>query len=704
MDPANRTDPLLADLMPTSSNLDHGVPLQAHESSQTQPNTLATSHDSNSTGQKRRRGAGRVGMSYARKRAVTACQHCRARKTKCDNQRPTCGFCASSDLDCQYEDRKDHSSFDPASLEMLDRLNRILEVQDNMLTVVETINMGMVRQSSPQASPATCMPSMSIPTTSPSASYPSNGIDLESQLPNEQVSIPSVHMIPDSILGWPIFEGRYPGKCLQEALFASARSCADNDEQTINDTLRHHSSKARAKYGFQEYEVAGLIQRFIDLVHIKNPILDEGMLKRMANRVVEDGLTWDGSSCLVLLACALGAIASPFRDAYEQATLDPQKYRNLPSLLSRSNMDKAEDYYALAQRRLGLLNQSMLACQCYFISGVYLMYSFQPLKAFQNFHQASIPYQIYSKSVPECTEDSKDNKLKQRLFWSCLKSECEILSEIELPQSGVAHLGYIHTFPQPPDSNSTDWGSTQTSAIITSSEVPLTASTTSPTYHSNPDDSLRREQQQSWFYYLSEIALRRIGNRVLNYFYQDGHESWAETSLRPITQAANEFLRQLDQWYACLPSSVRYNEENRSEIPSEELPYMLRTRALEIRSWILRPFLFQAIHSSTDSPYQITIRPWVDEAIRCCIQLIEANSLRHLHHGTWYTIRLSTTSALLLCASAKGGLAPNGWLQTVQLAIETLQFWENEGSGDSYKARLVLQELMDEFINSEYVT
>lgn len=38
----------------------------------------------------------------AHTRAVTACQTCRNRKTKCDNQRPTCGYCAKTGGSCSY--------------------------------------------------------------------------------------------------------------------------------------------------------------------------------------------------------------------------------------------------------------------------------------------------------------------------------------------------------------------------------------------------------------------------------------------------------------------------------------------------------------------------------------------------------------------------------------------------------------------------
>lgn len=41
---------------------------------------------------------------YPRKRALQACQICRTRKTKCDNERPTCGSCNAMGVECSYND------------------------------------------------------------------------------------------------------------------------------------------------------------------------------------------------------------------------------------------------------------------------------------------------------------------------------------------------------------------------------------------------------------------------------------------------------------------------------------------------------------------------------------------------------------------------------------------------------------------------
>src|SRR5271163_1979186 len=41
---------------------------------------------------------------YPRRSALQACQICRARKTKCDNERPTCGSCEALGVECSYNE------------------------------------------------------------------------------------------------------------------------------------------------------------------------------------------------------------------------------------------------------------------------------------------------------------------------------------------------------------------------------------------------------------------------------------------------------------------------------------------------------------------------------------------------------------------------------------------------------------------------
>ena len=55
-----------------------------------------------------------------------------------------------------------------------------------------------------------------------------------------------------------------------------------------------------SRHGVQDHLFLPLCRKFLDLVHIRTPILDEDELMRYAKRDLEHGVQWDGPSCLVV--------------------------------------------------------------------------------------------------------------------------------------------------------------------------------------------------------------------------------------------------------------------------------------------------------------------------------------------------------------------------------------------------------------------
>lgn len=78
-----------------------------------------------------------------------------------------------------------------------------------------------------------------------------------------------------------------------------------------------------------------------------------------------------------------------------------------------------------------------------------------------------------------------------------------------------------------------------------------------------PDDKavteISQQQQQSWFYYLTEITLRRISNRIVNALYASDYRFWTEDDLPTKLQAAEDFDKQLQDW-CVLPTYLQIND------------------------------------------------------------------------------------------------------------------------------------------------
>ena len=444
--------------------------------------------------------------------------------------------------------------------------------------------------------------------------------------------------------------------------------------------------------------IPALVDSFLQNVHTKNPVLDVDTLIVKSREASISGLGYDAHSCIILLACALGCIAKPFNDVLATARVATPR-----------ELQMGEQCFVLACRRLGLLKQTVLAAQCHFFAGVYLMYTLRPMLSWQHFHQASTTYQLYLKTNGRLLEHMtiiehghhllqpgsgafrKQARLEQRLYWSCFKSEAEFRVELPLPQSELADYEFPKLFPSPPSPPSPN---------------PYNPLDNTPTGEPSPHGlSVTAEQQaesvrqtESWYYYLTEVALRRIGNRIINTFFTGGRESWM--FIEPYLDIAVEFEAQVSSWYANLPPAMQRYETNytiraprretgngvATDHVSRELSWATENRLLEMRSWLYQPFLYYLVHGKpTPPPHQRIASPvsyssnnqsfglspetatvyWnmIQRGIECNLSILETRTVTHRHHGLWYDLRASVCASLILLAVVRAGysdLVPGG--------------------------------------------
>lgn len=57
------------------------------------------------------------------------------------------------------------------------------------------------------------------------------------------------------------------------------------------------------------------------------------------------------------------------------------------------------------------------------------------------------------------------------------------------------------------------------------------------------------EFEEGWYYYLADIAARRILQRVMSSSYSAGESVWLDTPLQDLLHTAEELDRQLLEWY-----------------------------------------------------------------------------------------------------------------------------------------------------------
>ncbi|CAG8934760.1 unnamed protein product [Penicillium salamii] len=559
----------------------------------------------------------------------------------------------------------------------------------------------------------------------------------------DYLQIPASRCSADTVLTWPIFGGRFRESFLITTLFQYSHGAAEEragDAWAVPDGLRFTPDE----------QIPTLVDRFIQNVHTKNPILDLEALIRSGRHAAEIGLQWDAQSCLVLLTCALGSISQPFTFSTQGPhTASPfpdpsEPTAGIPKSTSATQLREGEAFFTLACRRIGLLRYSVIGAQCHFFAGglwlhvfcLYLMYTFRPLSAWNHFYQASTFYRLRLRLIhglddsayeyeADHQEASVARRLEQSLYWSCFKSEVEIRVELPLPQSAIAEYEYPALFPTPPTlpdnypnsgddlGDGTDPGAAPWSLNTERSNIP-------PRGIYNHITNLF-DEQQSWYYYLTEVALRRIGNRVLNAFYREEPSAWS--NIKPFISIAFEFESQINAWLANLPPAMRFyevdsgfagsrqgNTADLRESISLELSWAVSNRFLEIRLWLYQPFLYFAVHrastdtepaSLTDDEYNI-VQGFVESGLNCCMKILQARCLRHRHHGIWFDLRALVTASLVFIALARSGnvnlpnIHPDGLRSHLTPTLEALDYWEDEAP-DIKKARATLDDLLRDF-------
>ncbi|GLA66474.1 hypothetical protein AtubIFM54640_009052 [Aspergillus tubingensis] len=567
----------------------------------------------------------REARAFTRKRAVAACRVCRSRKIKCDNARPTCSSCQISESHCVYQDHVDFSKFDPATIAILDRLTEIQQSLNSITTEGVTA---------------------ALPLKGPPNQYTA---ELSPQMPqNVSLKIPAARICPDAILSWPIF---------QEVRL----------QTTLNSlTLAEHD------YGLEEVAntdvnlalIPDLIDRFLQFVHVKNPVVDTVVLRQSAVRVEVGESSRKAHSCLVFLACALGCLAGPLR--YDDRSAERDDH-------AESLHATGEQFYQKALESLSLPGDRILTTQCWFLSGVYQMYKLNAARAWIDFSRASAILSLHMRhreaAVGNYSNGGHLDPAELSLYWTCWKSECDLRAELDIPDSILCEFNVSDGYPIP------------SSVSSTRSEAVLSGTPTD-------SEDLSHLWKLSTYYYLSDVAFMRVEAQILNFMYSTNDLQWSPANLSYMCRTAADLESQIDHWSRNRPSIIHFEEWDSA--PRFELTYNLQARVLQLRSWLYRPFVYYAIHHDGGHINENEeAKRFMRKAIECSFHMINSKAT-HRHHGTWFVARGVLSSALLIIAAVKAdkGLVDYlaDWPDLLDQAIRSLTHWASEARDLAYAA------------------
>ncbi|KAL4814747.1 C6 zinc finger domain protein [Aspergillus spinulosporus] len=581
-----------------------------------------------------KRPAPRGAAAYPRKRAVTACQVCRARRTKCDNQKPSCSFCLKVGARC-VQSAVDPSSFDPASIKILAQLSELQDAVERCQSTTEAIAT-FLAHAGPSAPAAATWPLGQMAH-----------VDVARLLP------PSI----EAICRLPV---------LDLAPVARGASIATGTDTGPTLSLDHLEPRLTRP----------LLDQFFQYVHVKNPVLDETHTRRLVTQFCAEGLDWSPESCLVLLVLALGATATPFEQP-DQVQIDS------------ASIHSARSFYKAAQKRLALTVDGpdrVLEAQCHFLCGVYAATFFQRETAWKFFLHAlaccqffrfqspdsSPGAQIFDEVGHEPTHGQRALTREQTIYWSAWKSERELRSGMTTPDFALSQtemVTYPQFFPTPPVNGNARF----------------------------PDsgEGLHDREQHSWYFYLSEISLRRLTSCITKAIVQCGPSSPGEHYLDGLAKAACVHESQAEEWAMRLPRVISLDQSPETD---DVCRFVLRGHLLDLYEIIYWPFIDALISGCPMDGERALLRSLVRKGLQKHVERLWVNQAgyKHRHHGTLLLLQMCSRSALVLVVAAlviRGHLdqqrqceimMPLGWREAVLLAIEMNRYWAAESVDARY--------------------
>ncbi|RSL75042.1 hypothetical protein CEP51_011238 [Fusarium floridanum] len=648
-----------------------------------------------------------------RKRVAQACQFCRLRKTKCDNARPTCTYCLQHRARCIYDDEVEvaagagNESGDFSNGQGLDDgssqdiLMRLEEIKDMLKQAQEThertarllqsaplsfsplpggVSFNGSVSTAPTVLPLLDVPSQAAPCVGPSPE------EAQGQSPWTTSNVGSFHQTPGggtdsdrvdmaSARRSPLHALR-PESLLEWAVFQPILSDADTGIKSFlfesdSGDMAVVEPKGAGR-GIRDDAYVSLCRKFLTHVHPRNPLLDEDTVMGYARDIEENGLRWDGASCLVLLACALATYTKPWRQSEAQtdaSQVGSAQVLSIPAIPDSEGRPEADAYFTAAKKRLGLLGCSIQDSQCFFIASIYEKYCLRPIQAWLYIQQASSRLQAYllqqGQRPPPTTSSLQ---LEQRIFWSCFRAESEFHLGIGLPSSGLEELSYPDAFPAPPE-------------MVGGDGLELAGDS----YDDGPSPGLDAQprvlqQQRSWSYYLAEISLRRTIDDNARLVYAKGPEYWMRHPAQVVQQCRDSEM-QISVWHHHLPPLIQFDQ---GQPPKNEFSDGLQMRFLEWREMVLRPVLYLVLHHHLQSqqPQQALpadALPLAAKAVEVCAATIVHNVSEQRHGGTWFVVRRPFSCACLIIAvalhPASGLLPPPNWRSLVKVSIQALRSW-----------------------------
>ncbi|KAF2194920.1 C6 zinc finger domain-containing protein [Zopfia rhizophila CBS 207.26] len=538
--------------------------------------------------------------------ATLACDNCRVRKTRCDEDRPRCGYCKASNFQCNYPEprltKKDQS--------MTVAINAIRRLESKVEVLATAINKSSIP-------PQQVFNHHSPPTISPQTSG-TLALGRSNVARHEGGSINDVGLSPQALgtpgkSPYPISEsfgqisisfsqhGVALWPAVKQILPSQFNAARDNlPKDYVLDCESHRPSLCMALDtklgGYSECwltclplsVIKGLADAYFAIFNRITPVLDKfHFFSSTLGLAMENDFGYDIETCLVLNVLALGCLAVK---AYEEGNF------HLPSRSAPTGSEfESPEWYDLvvddppglkffneARKRMGFLmcQNDLRSGQFYMLSTLYYAQILRPIDSWITVNRAALCSMSILKRSEFIDFDEWEGDMFSRLFWNTLMYETILIQELNLPLSGLQEyevdvpIPKFTPYPRP---------KTSISGLII-----------------DEDDSFFN------FHFLAQAAHRIILTRIRHSLY-----FFSEKEGFPPPAITAEMHHQLEEWRINLPPALQFSDhDNADNSPSPAhviAKAMLKSRYLVAKFHIGRPFLYKALHApalTTEADYR----------------------------------------------------------------------------------------------------
>lgn len=181
----------------------------------------------------------------------------------------------------------------------------------------------------------------------------------------------------------------------------------------------------------------------------------------------------------------------------------------------------------------------------------------------------------------------------------------------------------------------------------------------------------------SWYFFLSEIALRRLTDKVAEVVVSHidcSLPSSQQIAMKELVPVVAELERQVHTWRENLPHQLQFPDV--PQAADTEWKHYSRSRYYRVLELMFRPFIFTAIHVPECEP---AVRYLAGKGLDSASKYLRHCATAHRHQGLWLNLRNQLREACLLLGSAIAGLEmPPDWYTGIERTLHSFQFWEKE--------------------------